>query len=125
MTTAWKDPGNYDSIVLTKSNNETMTLSVGDFITWGGRADGVKITYFTHKESDPRGPIGMCYLPWRPKEFRWASEVWTLKGNARHIIAFPVGADHYGEQLNWDLIQFKNGGICPTEIPALPPSPKL
>ena len=122
-TVLWKDPDNLNTAILTKSNNEIMTLSVGDFITYPGRPDGVKVTYFTYKDSDTRGPIGMCYIPWRPREKRWASEAWSLKGNTRHITAFPVGSEHYGEQVNWDTIEFLNEGIPPVELPKLPPSP--
>lgn len=123
MTLLWKEPGNFDTAILTKKNNDILTLSVGDFITYEGRPEGVKITCFTRKDSDIRGPIGLCYLPWRPKETRWATEVWTLKGNARHLIAFPVGSRHFGEHCDWNTVELKDDGICPIELPSLPLSP--
>jgi hypothetical protein len=123
MTLLWKEPGNFDTAILTKKNNDILTLSVGDFITYEGRPEGVKITCFTRKDSDTRGPIGLCYLPWRPKETRWATEVWTLKGNPRHLIAFPVGLKHFGEQCDWNTVELKDDGICPIELPSLPLSP--
>jgi len=112
-TVLWKNPGNHNTVILKKVNNETLTLSVGDFITYKGRPDGVRIDAFTSKESDPRGPIGLVYLPWRQDEQRWATYVWSLKGNPRHLIAFPVGEPHYGEQVDWDTVELLNEGKCP------------
>ena len=89
-----------------------MTLNVGDFITYEGRPDGVRIEQFTHKKSDPRGPIGFVYLPWRA-EGKWATPIFNLRGNPRHIIAYPVGIDNYGEHIDWNNVKLLNGGRCP------------
>jgi hypothetical protein len=113
MSVFWKDPDDKTTVILTKSNNEILTLSVGDFITYEGRPEGARIEGFTQKSSDPRGPIGMIYLPWRPLKNCWATKVWTFKGDPRHIIASPVGYIHYGEHLNWDTVFLMNGGLCP------------
>lgn len=115
MTLLWKDPKDITVAILMKANNETVTLRVGDFITYAGRPDGVRIEGYTHKSSDPRGPIGLIYLPWRAAENRWATMEWSLKGNPRHLIAFPVGANHYGQHLDWETVTHMNGGICPSE----------
>jgi hypothetical protein len=116
LTVFWTSLDSTRTITITKDNNEIMTLNVGDFITYEGRPDGVKITQFTYKDSDPRGPIGLIYLPWRT-EGKWATPIWNLKGNPRHLIAFPVGREHYGEQIDWNTIQLVNGGVCPDETP--------
>jgi hypothetical protein len=133
MSLLWKDPNDKKCVILTK-NNEIITLKVGDFITFKGRpegSEGIRIEEFTWKSSDPRGPIGLIYLPWRSDEKRWATLVWTIKGNPRHLIAFPVGAQHYGQQIDWETVTHMNGGICPQEEsltgpviapPAQPPS---
>lgn len=123
MSLLWKDPNDKRCAIL-KKNNETITLKVGDFITFNGRPDdskGVRIEEFTWKSSDPRGPIGLIYLPWRSKEKRWATPFWSIKGNPRHLIAFPAGSQHYGQQIEWQTVVFMNGGICPqTELVAEP-----
>ena len=49
-----------ESILLTKESNEIVTLRVGDFITYTGRPDGVRIDEFTGRATD-EGPIGMTY----------------------------------------------------------------
>jgi len=95
--------------VLTKKNGEKIELSVGSIVTYEGRPDGIKITGFSSKFSDQRGPLGLYYLPWRPALNRWAEEVWTWKGNARHIMAYPVGTPHYGEHIDWNSLELLEG----------------
>jgi hypothetical protein len=115
MSLLWKDPSDKTCAILTKSN-EIITLKVGDFITYKGRkdsSDGVRIEEFTWKSSDPSGPIGMIYLPWRAAEKRWATVAWSMKGNLRHIIAFPVGTSHFGQHIDWETVQHVNDGVCP------------
>ena len=116
MSLLWKDPKDKTCAILIKESNEIITLKVGDFITYKGRtegSEGVRIEEFTWKSSDDRGPIGMIYLPWRAAEKRWATVAWSMKGNLRHIIAFPVGAPHFGQQIDWETVIFMNGGVCP------------
>lgn len=114
LTVFWTSLDSTRTITITKDNNEIVTLNVGDFITYEGRPDGVRIEEFTHKKTDPRGPIGMIYLPWRA-EGKWATPTFTLRGNPRHIIAYPVGIDNYGEHIDWNTVELVNGGICPEE----------
>ncbi len=51
------------------------------------------------------GPLGITYLPWRDDENRFASVSYTMRGNQRFIICYPVGISHYGQHINWDLIE--------------------
>ena len=110
----WNGSGT-SQVVLTKANNETITLRVGDFITYRGRPDGVRIEGFTGNIND-EGPMGMEYLPWRKSTQKWAELLWSLRGNVRHIIAFPCGMQHYGEQIEWLSVEHLNGGICPKAL---------
>lgn len=87
---------------LTKTDGNKIELSVGTLIQYKGRPGGVKITGFSSKDTDTRGPIGVFYLPWRGDH--WAEMAWSMKGNPRHLIAFPVGSQHYGEQIEWDNV---------------------
>ena len=96
-----------DTAVLRKVGGETILITVGTLLRYKGRPDGVKITGFTSKSSDTRGPIGLIYLPWRGN--RWATPVWTLSGNPRHLIAFPAGSPHYGEHINWETVELLEG----------------
>jgi hypothetical protein len=88
---------------LKKTDGKKIELGVGSLIRYRGRPDGVKITGFTSKDTDIRGPIGLYYLPWRGDH--WAEMAWSLRGNPRHLIAFPVGNIHYGEQIDWDTVE--------------------
>ena len=101
MTTKWLVP--MESILLTKESNEIVTLCVGDFITYTGRPDVVRIDEFTGRATD-EGPMGMTYRPWRKESKKFAEILWSLKGNVRHIIAYPCGMSHYGEQIDWNSI---------------------
>lgn len=102
MSLLWKDE-NQSIAVLTKKNGDTIELSKGTLFKYPVRPLGVKITGFTSKESDLRGPIGVEYLPWRGT--RWGSTLYSFKGNLRHLIAHPVGFCHYGEHIDWESIE--------------------
>lgn len=93
----------HTQVLLVKTNNERIFISVGDFIKYKGRPDGVRVESFTHC-SQEAGPIGMTYLPWRAKDRCWATLSYSLRGNNRHIIASPYGINHYGEHIDWDSV---------------------
>jgi hypothetical protein len=93
----------YTKTILIKANSERLVLTVGDFITYKGRPDGVRIESFTHSTKEV-GPIGMTYLPWRAEEGRWASLSYSIRGNNRHAIASPYGIRHFGEHIDWDSV---------------------
>jgi len=103
-TLLWIDRTDKSKALLTKATGETLLLSVGDFITYEDRPHGVRIDSFTHKY-DEEGPIGFTYLPWRPKERRWATFSFGIKGNHRHVIAYPCGIPHYGQHINLNSIE--------------------
>ena len=84
-----------------------MILRVGDFITYWGREDGVKIIAFTGYNCK-EGPIGIEYLPWRVEEKQWAIPLISLRGNPRHIIAYPTGVPNYGEHICWSSVRLCN-----------------
>ena len=101
----WSEPEK--TAILTKTNGDTIELSIGTLIKYKERSGFVKITGFTSKSTDTRGPIGLTYLPWRGD--RWATIVWTFKGNPRHLLAYPVGVPHYGEIIDWDYVELLDG----------------
>ena len=110
----------YNAIILTKTDNETMILRIGDFITYNGRPDGVRIEEFTGGFDNSKGPIGMTYLPWRKEEQQWATPKWNLKGNIRHIIAYPCGIERYGEHIDWNTVRHSLRHIVDITVPETP-----
>ena len=96
------------SIVLNIKGYEPQILTVGDFITYGGRDGGAIIVKFYGYKHDA-GPIGMSYLPWRDdpdrENGRWASKSYSLRGDARYIICPPTGLLHHGLHINWTTIK--------------------
>jgi hypothetical protein len=46
-------------------------------------------------------------VPWRGDH--WAEIIWSIRGNPRHLIAFPVGTIHYGEQIDWERVNVLEG----------------
>lgn len=102
----WNDD---NSIVLKKDNGSTLIIKKGDFITYAGREMGVKVLSFIG--NDPKGPIGMDYLPWRGD--RWATPQFSLRGSTRVIICYPVGIPHFGQHIDWNTVELLNAGVCP------------
>ena len=51
------------------------------------------------------GPRGITYLPWRYDEKRFATMSYTMRGNQRFIVCYPVGIRHFGQHINWDLVE--------------------
>ena len=113
-TLLWADKSDKTKAILKKSNGDIIHLSIGDFITYTGRPDGVRIDNFTHNNKDD-GPIGLTYLPWRKEKQSWATVAFSiLRGNPRHLIAWPYGSSHYGEHPDWSsLIKLDK---CPDAI---------
>lgn len=103
----WEVPLKSIRIIKKKSH---LILQQGDFISFWGHEEGVKITKFTGHANSP-GPIGFEYLPWWSD--RWAETLFSLRGNPRHIIAYPTGLEHYGQHIHWYSIRLLNNGKCP------------
>jgi len=97
-----------NSVTVNIKGQESQIFSVGDFITYEGRNGGAIIVNF-YGFSDELGPTGMTYLPWRDEpdreNGRWASKIYTLKGDARLIICPPTGLSHYGLHIIWSTIK--------------------
>lgn len=72
-------------------------LGPGDCIIWEGRNDYVTIVDVIGDNSTP-GPQGFIYLPWR-NEGRWASRMFSLRGDPRYVICYPGGELHYGTHI--------------------------
>jgi hypothetical protein len=105
MSIHWATEHNKDCVILTKENGTVLPLKEGDCITYDGRRpDTVRIERFTNGKPDI-GPIGVQYLPWRAEEKRWATDRYTMRGNARNLIAYPCGLNHYGEHINWNSVE--------------------
>ena len=101
--------------ILEKENGSKIEINVGTILTWPGRPLGVKVTGFSYKSTDTRGPIGIYYLPWRGNE--WAEVAWSIRGNPRHLIAYPVGTIHYGEQVDWETVELlDNDGLLQIQM---------
>jgi len=87
-----------ESVKLVKDDGSIMILTVGDFITYEGRNEGVRIERF----AGDAGPMGFEYLPWRGT--RWATAVMSLRGNPRFIICYPYGTEKYGQHIDWNTV---------------------
>jgi len=103
----WEIP--LESIRIIKKKSY-LILKKGDFISFWGYEDGVKITNFSGLK-DSLGPIGFDYLPWWGNQ--WAEPMFGLRGNPRHVIAYPTGISHYGQHIHWYSVRLLNGGQCP------------
>ena len=91
-------------------------LSVGDFITYEGRQDTGVIIVKIYGYEEESGPRCMTYLPWRDEEARWATRLFSLKGDLRKIICYPEGMHHYGHHIDWSTIKNMNH-MAPTSNP--------
>ena len=93
---SWNVKG--ESVKLVKDDGSEMILSVGDFIKFEGRDEGVRIEQIVGDN-----PIGMEYLPWRGA--RWATPVFSLRGNPRFLVCYPYGKNTYGQHINWNTVE--------------------
>ena len=114
------------SFTVTTNSNEVNIFSRGTWLILPGRDDKVMIdniiqTYYNKNEKDnllkkyinnkqyianiEKGPIGITYLPWRYDERRFASVLYSIRGNQRFIICYPTGINNCGTHINWDLVK--------------------
>ncbi len=96
------------SIKVSVNNLEPYILSVGDFITFEGRTDTGVIIVKIYGYKEESGPRCMTYLPWRDETGRWATRLFSLRGDPRSIICYPEGTRHYGQHINWATIKNMN-----------------
>ena len=97
MTTVWHNAPT--SVLHTKRNGNKLILNVGDCILYEGRDLPVRIEKFTGDKE----VMGFIYLPWRGE--RWATPVFSMRGDARHMICYPWGLEHYGQHMNWESVE--------------------
>ena len=86
-----------------KDDTQPLKLGVNDTVIWEGRDSYVKITEVVGC-SDESGPRGFAYLPWR-EEGRWASRMFSLRGDPRFNICYPEGYPHYGLHIGLHTIE--------------------
>jgi hypothetical protein len=96
------------SIKVNIIGQESYILSVGDFITFEGRNDTGVIIVKIYGYEEESGPRCMTYLPWRDETGRWATRVFSLRGDPRSIICYPEGMRHHGQHINWATIKNMN-----------------
>lgn len=122
----WKDGTREQFDVKMKDGNLT-PFQKGTWVKLPGRKDKVIIDSIvapytrdeykqmrlqTYGDRDERrtknidiGPRGITYLPWREDERRFASMSYSMRGNQRFIICYPVGINNYGQHIDWDLVE--------------------
>ncbi len=95
----WED---YPRLIRVEYNKKLVGLfTVGDYVTFEGRnGTGVLITDIIGSEEE--GPKGITYLPFRDCENRWATPVYSLRGDPRFLICPPGGSLHYGLHIPWE-----------------------
>ena len=87
-----------------KADPHPLELGPGDTITWEGREGYVKIVDVNGRDTD-EGPRGFTYLPYRMEQGRWASAMFSLRGDPRFVICYPAGVTHYGLHIPLNTIQ--------------------
>lgn len=97
MSTVWNESPK--SVLYTKKNGYKLILNVGDCIMYTGRELPVRIEKFFGDEE----VMGFTYLPWRGT--RWASPIFTLRGDSRFMICYPGGLTHYGQHMDWESVK--------------------
>jgi hypothetical protein len=86
-----------------KDDDLPIKLGVNDSIIWEGRDSYVKITEVIGYP-DESGPRGFVYLPWR-EDGRWASPMYSFRGNPRCVICYPEGFPNYGLHIGLHTIE--------------------
>ena len=117
----WTSDGSDTKVNVYRSTGTVLALKVGDFISYNRRTTGVRIDEFTYRKNDI-GPMGFTYSSWRESTNDWAEFAFSMKGwncNSRHVIAYPVGYQHYGLHIDWDSVHLVGDGTCPS--PTQPP----
>ena len=90
-----------DSIVAPFQNEEERQMVLKQY----GNNNNNNNNNETGKTTIDLGPRGITYLPWRYDEKRFATMSFTMRGNGRFIICYPVGMRHFGQHIDWDLLE--------------------
>ena len=110
-STTWTDEKK-TAVRLKKLDGTELVFRQGDFVTFKGREDGVKIIEIRYRTNDP-GPAGFEYLPWRVDEQRWATRIITFSRQPRFVVCYPSGITTCGQHINWESFDLIDGGTCP------------
>jgi len=114
MTTTWTDDSK-TAVLLTKKDGTELLFQQGDFVSFEGREDGVKIVHIRSAEDDA-GPRGFEYLPWRAQEQRWATPIIVvLSKQPRFVVCKPSGNSTWGQHIDWETFALLDGGKCPED----------
>jgi len=100
----WLNKEEKESFKLIKTDGSTLTLKKGDWISLPERTDKCIIDKVYSYSNSEIGPDGISYLPWRDQENRFATVLFSLKGNGRFVQCFPVGLHAYGMYIEWNKL---------------------
>lgn len=101
MGAIWTD-NTKTSFYFIKNDETTIVISQGSWVTLPERKDKVMIDHIYDLDDNSIGPLGISYLPWRNEEKRFATALWSFKGNSRFIVCYPTGRNKYGMHINWE-----------------------
>ena len=107
-----------------KENGTSITICLGTWLLLPNRPDKVIVDkiYSLYKNKidslESNGPCGISYLPWRENENRFASPSFSMRGNSRFIVCYPVGRNTYGSHIDWDKVEVctKPENVTDTQI---------
>ena len=102
MAFLWKDYPH--TVNLYTGSIVPLELTEEDFIVTNLYPDGIKIVKFYGVITE-QGPRGFTYVPWNPKEERWASPPQSMRVDPRFILCEPAGVGHYGMIVSADQIK--------------------
>ena len=117
----WCDPLKKDAFQVNLKNGTILTIKKGSWLKLPNRDDMVMVDSITTKmnwDVTYVGPVGITYLPWRYNVRRFASILWSMRGNHRFIICYPMGRDTYGQHIDWEQVEVgeEPDNIDPVEV---------
>lgn len=103
----WTDKNIKDEFSFQKRDGTVLKIKKGSWLKLPNRNDMVMVDLIIKSREEQQkdiGPMGFTYLPWRYEERRFASIMFSFKGNTRFVVCYPVGRNHYGINLDWDEV---------------------
>lgn len=103
----WTDKNVKDEFRFQKRDGTLLRIKKGSWLKLPNRTDMVMVDRIIKSDEAQYkdiGPMGFTYLPWRNEERRFASIMFSFKGNTRFVVCYPAGRNHYGINLDWDDI---------------------